>query len=1074
MKKILALGLGLLLAYSGIAQSASDSYAKTKGPNPGLIVESPDFIPSDSISHSGVTPAGICPGGTITLHALKSPAGSTYQWTLNGSFIAGATDSILVTGAPGDYSVIVSNGPDNFNWPTLTVGAHPAPVPDFSFTPNGQCSATPVNFTNLTGGTGNTYVWNFADPNSGADSTSTLTDPIHWFAGAATGGNQSFSVLLSATNSFGCVASVNKLVNTASPGTNLGGSGLVVYNGNPVFTSCTSTGATLTFLNQSTSAATNLDYKIIWGDATPDFTATTFNNINHTYSTGTWTLRFIVNGAGGCRDTGYYTVFVGSNPAVGISNPGNTITCSESALTFPITSTSSNSPGTQYTVTFNDRPTVVSFSHPAPPSVSHTFDLTSCGTTSTSGSNTYPNSFSATIKATNPCGSSSASIVPIYVSKKPKAAMAISPNDTVCTNIAVNISNISGNMSSVSNGVCTPGKGVWTITPATGWTLTGTLGNTLSSTDPALWNAGSNSLNVVFTNPGTYTVRLQVGNTALCPTDEITRTICVNGPAVADFNLSALEGCGPLNVTTTNLSPAANCGDNAYAWTVSYTNPTNCQPATSSWSFTGGSIASSATPAFNFANPGVYSIDLKVTPPGNTCFNVLTKTVTVKAKPNLTFDPLVPICTGPFSPVASANDCFSSTPTTFQWLFTGATPSTATTQAPTVNYNTPGNFNVQVQATNECGTTTVIQPLAVEPTPVVDQPADIVVCNTLTAPATVFTSAQTGLTYNWTNSDPSIGLPASGTGDIPAFTAVNTGNTPKVATITVTPVSATCTGPAKVFTITVNPTPPIDAGDDQILCNATSTTMAAVLAPGTTGSWMQINGPAATITTPTSPTTTITGLTPLNNYQFKWTVTGTGICNTVSDTVTVLNRPLPTTANAGLDTLICGYVGGSPTLPLHGNPTAHAWELGTWTDVPSLTTIGTPVSINNPNAPNATIDGVGLAAGLQEGIVTLVWTIANDAGCAPSRDTMLIRLVRQPVAGTIAPTNPRCYGDNVTVNASGFTGNIVGWNRKDAPLNTNPWVPQANNTATIALNNLQDSVALQFIVAPVNPLCTLR
>ncbi|HEX8020923.1 MBG domain-containing protein [Mucilaginibacter sp.] len=42
-------------------------------------------------------------------------------------------------------------------------------------------------------------------------------------------------------------------------------------------------------------------------------------------------------------------------------------------------------------------------------------------------------------------------------------------------------------------------------------------------------------------------------------------------------------------------------------------------------------------------------------------------------------------------------------------------------------------------------------------------------------------------TYNWVNDNPSIGLAASGTGNIASFTAVNTGSTPVTATITATP-----------------------------------------------------------------------------------------------------------------------------------------------------------------------------------------------------------------------------------------------------------------------------------------------
>ena len=62
-------------------------------------------------------------------------------------------------------------------------------------------------------------------------------------------------------------------------------------------------------------------------------------------------------------------------------------------------------------------------------------------------------------------------------------------------------------------------------------------------------------------------------------------------------------------------------------------------------------------------------------------------------------------------------------------------------------------------------------------------------------------------TYNWTNDTPSIGLAASGTGNILPFNAINTGTTPVVATITVTPVTGGCAGTPITFTITVNPSP---------------------------------------------------------------------------------------------------------------------------------------------------------------------------------------------------------------------------------------------------------------------------
>jgi len=67
----------------------------------------------------------------------------------------------------------------------------------------------------------------------------------------------------------------------------------------------------------------------------------------------------------------------------------------------------------------------------------------------------------------------------------------------------------------------------------------------------------------------------------------------------------------------------------------------------------------------------------------------------------------------------------------------------------------------------------------------------------------VFTGGLPGTIYNWTNSNPSIGLPASGTGDIASFTGINLGGVTAVGTITVTPELNGCTGQPQVFEISV-------------------------------------------------------------------------------------------------------------------------------------------------------------------------------------------------------------------------------------------------------------------------------
>ena len=71
--------------------------------------------------------------------------------------------------------------------------------------------------------------------------------------------------------------------------------------------------------------------------------------------------------------------------------------------------------------------------------------------------------------------------------------------------------------------------------------------------------------------------------------------------------------------------------------------------------------------------------------------------------------------------------------------------------------------------------------------PNVDQPANKVVCNGATVAQTDFTGTN-GARFTWTSTNPAVGLTASGSGNLPAFTATNSGSTPISSTITVTPV----------------------------------------------------------------------------------------------------------------------------------------------------------------------------------------------------------------------------------------------------------------------------------------------
>src|SRR5690606_37610628 len=136
-----------------------------------------------------------------------------------------------------------------------------------------------------------------------------------------------------------------------------------------------------------------------------------------------------------------------------------------------------------------------------------------------------------------------------------------------------------------------------------------------------------------------------------------------------------------------------------------------------------------------------------------------------------------------------------------------------------------------------CAGTPFTVTVNVNPVPTVTTPNQGVCNGGITAPITFTGNGVAGKTYTWTNDNPSIGLPASGTGDIPAFTVVNTGNTNKVANITVTPYANGCPGPQHTFTITASPTPTITLGADYCAVPGYVQLQAGSNIDGTTFTW---------------------------------------------------------------------------------------------------------------------------------------------------------------------------------------------------------------------------------------------
>lgn len=189
--------------------------------------------------------------------------------------------------------------------------------------------------------------------------------------------------------------------------------------------------------------------------------------------------------------------------------------------------------------------------------------------------------------------------------------------------------------------------------------------------------------------------------------------------------------------------------------------------------------------------------------------------------------------------------------------------------------------------------------------------------------------------------------------------------------------NGSCTASADTVKITIVPqTTTANAGPDQVLCNATTATLAGNTPTNGTGAWSQLNGPnTATITNPAQGNTTITGLVP-GTYRLRWAITNAP-CATSADTVDITIQALPTTANAGADQTKFN----TGTFNITGNtPTSGT---GQWS-----VAAGSNATIANPNsaATTATLQPNTTAA--------LVWTITNGT-CPPSRDTVILTFTRR-------------------------------------------------------------------------------
>ncbi len=515
-----------------------------------------------------------------------------------------------------------------------------------------------------------------------------------------------------------------------------------------------------------------------------------------------------------------------------------------------------------------------------------------------------------------------------------------------------------------------------TVTQVFSGPVAGTVYNwTNSNTAIGLAASGTGNLNFVSTNTtgapltGTITVTPTFTNGGgTCTGTPVTFTITVNPVPTVNAVLPQVL-CNGAATAAVNFTGAV--AGTVYSWTN--TNTTIGLAAAGT-----GNIASfTATNATAVVQTATITVTPTYTNGGTTCTGTpITFTITVNPTPSVNAIANQTVCNATATaavtitgPVAGTVYSWTNNNTSiglgasgtntipsFLAINTGSTPQTATITV------TPTFTNGGITCSGASTTFTI----TVNPTAVVNQPANQLLCNGAATSAVVFSGLPPGSTYSWTNSNTAIGLAASGTGNIGSFTATNNTTAPITATITVTPTSTGCGGTAVSFTITVNPTPAVNAIANQVLC------------AGATTAAVTISGPVAnTVYTWTNNNTTI-GLGASGTGNIPGFVTVNPTLNPVTATITVT----PTYTNGGIS-----CTGNPVSFTITVNPLPNI----VFPRMPPrvcltdtiVTLVATPAggTWSGPgivgNTFNAALAGLGVAR--------VTYTVTNGFGCSTSR-----------------------------------------------------------------------------------------
>ncbi|MEI6436570.1 MAG: PKD-like domain-containing protein, partial [Bacteroidota bacterium] len=373
------------------------------------------------------------------------------------------------------------------------------------------------------------------------------------------------------------------------------------------------------------------------------------------------------------------------------------------------------------------------------------------------------------------------------------------------------------------------------------WTYQITSGTPVISKNPV--NQSGLTINDTITNSGpgdavvTYTITPRIGD---CTGVDTTFQVTVN-----PLPVPLISGFATVCAGTIDVSYSTETGKTNYAWVVS-----------SGGIITGGQGSDSILVTWNA--PGMQTVSANYTDP-NGCDAMAPTVINVTVNPVPTANSVSNqvLCHNAQTSVVSFSGNVPGT--VFNWVNSNTSIGLAVSGSGNIASFTATNTSfVPITATITvtpvftnagvtCTGTSTFFTITVNPIPNINPVTNQVLCHNTQTSLVSFAGDAPGSVFNWTNSQPSIGIAASGTGNISVFTATNTSTSPVTATITVTPqftnAGTTCTGTATSFTIKVNPIPAVNPIISQVLCHNSPTSLISISGdvPGTVYNWVNSN-----------------------------------------------------------------------------------------------------------------------------------------------------------------------------------------------------------------------------------------